>query len=237
MLTSDAVVVIPLGAALKEHGPHLKLNNDFRIAEYFKNELLKTEKVVVAPTVAYSFYPAFVEYPGSVSLDEGTAADTITQICRSLSQFGPKRFYVLNTGISTLKPLKQSQEQLRQDGIILQYTDLEKCIAATVREISEQEGGSHADEIETSMMLVIAPESVDMSKAVKDFDKTGHGRLTRKQGPGKTYSPTGIWGDASLATPEKGQAVVKSLLSGIVNDINRLRLEPTPAAENEANLA
>src|SRR5437762_898086 len=62
LLTSDTVVVIPLGAASKEHGPHLKLKNDWLIAEYLKRRVLASAKVVVAPTVNYHFYPAFVEY-------------------------------------------------------------------------------------------------------------------------------------------------------------------------------
>src|SRR5215470_9296505 len=65
ILTDKAVVVIPLGAAAKEHGPHLKLKNDFIIAEYLKKRVLERADVIVAPTLNYNFYPAFVEYPGS----------------------------------------------------------------------------------------------------------------------------------------------------------------------------
>ena len=222
-LTADSIVVIPLGASLKEHGPHLRLNNDWRIAEFLKDEVLKASNTVVVPTVGYSFYPAFVEYPGSVSLELDTARDTILQLCRSLSKFGPRRFYCINTGISTLKALQPAAEILLKEDIILSYTNFEETIAHVVRDISEQEGGSHADEIETSLMLVIAPETVDMSKAVKDFDKTGRGRLSRQRTTGKTYSPSGIWGDASLANVDKGKAVVKSLVSGILDDIEKLR--------------
>lgn len=222
-LAANPIVVIPLGAALKEHGPHLKLNNDFRMAEFLAQHVLQLDDVVVLPTVSYSFYPAFVEYPGSVSLSQDTARDTIIQICRSIATFGPKRFYCLNTGISTLRALEPAAKTLAEEHIRLAYTNLETIVASTVREISEQEGGSHADEIETSMMLVIAPETVDMSKAVKDFDKTGRGRLSRSQDAGKTYSPSGIWGDASLANVEKGQAVVKSLISGILEEITKMR--------------
>ena len=64
VLKPDAVVVIPLGAAAKEHGPHLRLKNDFVLAEYFKRRVMAREAAVVAPTINYHFYPAFVEYPG-----------------------------------------------------------------------------------------------------------------------------------------------------------------------------
>src|ERR1700730_6140543 len=100
VLTTDTVVVIALGAESKEHGPHLKLKNDWLIAEYLKKRVLQSSKVVVAPTINYSFYPAFVEYPGSTSLRLETARDEVVDLCRSLARFGPKRFYIINTGIS-----------------------------------------------------------------------------------------------------------------------------------------
>src|SRR5687767_15994482 len=73
ILNEKTVVVIPVGAAAKEHGPHLKLKNDWLIAEYLKRRVLERSDVVVAPTVNYHFYPAFLEYPGSTSLRLETA--------------------------------------------------------------------------------------------------------------------------------------------------------------------
>jgi hypothetical protein len=54
-LKPETVVVIPLGAAAKEHGPHLKLKNDWTMAEYYKRRVLKAADVVIAPTVNYHF--------------------------------------------------------------------------------------------------------------------------------------------------------------------------------------
>src|SRR5271163_694332 len=152
-LTSDAIVVIALGAQSKEHGLHLQLNNYFLMAEYFKNRVLAAapQNVVVAPTINYSFYPAFLEYPGSTSLSRDTARSMITDIVRSLAHYGPRRFYILNTGISTLKPLALATEELAYDGILLRYTDLTKD--DPVEKKLRQSGGTHADEIETSMTL------------------------------------------------------------------------------------
>jgi creatinine amidohydrolase len=74
-LTPETVVVIPLGAQSKEHGPHLKLKNDFILAEYLKKRVLEKAAVVVAPTVNYSFYPAFARVPGSTSASLETSRD------------------------------------------------------------------------------------------------------------------------------------------------------------------
>ena len=158
ILTPDTVVVIALGAESKEHGRHLQLNNDFLMAEYLKKRVLSAapQNIVIAPTINYSFYPAFLEYPGSTSLSIDTARAMLTDIIHSLAHYGPRRFYVLNTGISTLRPLAQAAADLAKDGIVLHYTDLTKD--DPVEKKLRQSGGTHADEIETSMMLYIAPE-------------------------------------------------------------------------------
>lgn len=229
VLTADTVVVIPLGAECKEHGRHLQLNNDFLMAEYFKQRLLAAGPggIVVAPTINYSFYPAFLEYPGSTSLSLDAARAMITDIVRSLAHYGPRRFYVLNTGISTLRPLAQAAVELSKDGILLRYSDFTKD--DPVEKKVRQSGGSHADEIETSMMLYIAPGSVQMKKASRDLNANQPGGLTRDPNGKGTYSPTGAWGDPTLASREKGQAVVESLLATILKEIDDLSHAPTTA--------
>lgn len=219
VLTPDTVVVIALGAESKEHGRHLQLNNDFLMAEYLKKRVLTAalQNVVVAPTINYSFYPAFLEYPGSTSLGFDTARAVFADIVHSLARYGPRRFYILNTGISTLRPLAQTAGDLAKEGILLRYTDLTKD--DPVEKKVRQSGGTHADEIETSMMLYIAPESVRMNKAVRDLNPNQPGGLTRDPHGKGTYSPTGAWGDPTLATREKGQALVESLVATILKEI------------------
>ena len=79
----------------------------------------------------------------------------LRSVVHSLAHYGPRRFYILNTGISTLRPLAQAASELAKDGIVLHYTDLTKD--DPVEKKVRQSGGTHADEIETSMMLYIAP--------------------------------------------------------------------------------
>ena len=223
ILTPATVVVIAVGAQAKEHGPHLKLNNDWLMAEYLKKRVLEAADVVVAPTIPYHHYPAFVHYPGSTNLSAETARDVTVQIVKSLAAFGPKRFYILNTGVSTVGPLRQAQEQLSKDSIRMAFTNLGVVLRDVEREVSKQEGGTHADEIETSMMLYIAPQTVDMSKAVKDYHRDGGRPLVRDSTMRGTFSPTGSWGDPTLATREKGQRVTEALVAGILREIEQLR--------------
>jgi creatinine amidohydrolase len=151
----------------------------------------------------------------------------LTDVIHSLAHYGPRRFYILNTGISTLRPLAQAAADLDKEGILLRYTDLTKD--DPVEKKVRQSGGTHADEIETSMMLYIAPETVRMKKAARDLHPNQPGGLTRDPKGKGTYSPTGAWGDPTLATREKGQAVVESLVVTILKDIEDLRQTALPA--------
>jgi len=75
----------------------------------------------------------------------------------------------------------------------------------------------------------MSPGDVDMGKAVKDYHP-GTGSLTRDQkAEGKTYSPTGVFGDATLATKQKGRIVTEALVDAILKELEELRKAPPPA--------
>ncbi len=231
LLDTSTVVMIPLGAQAKEHGPHLPLNNDWLLAEYFAKHVAAATRVVVYPTVNYSFYPAFTEYPGSTSLRIETARDMIVDIVRSIARHGPRRFYVLNTGVSTLRALAPARDSLAASGIVMVYTDILNVGKEAEARVRQQEGGTHADELETSMMLYMHPKVVQMRKAPNDYHP-GVGGLTRDSATavreGKTWSKTGTYGNATLATRAKGKVVVEAQVQGMVREIEQLRRAPIP---------
>ena len=219
------VVLIPLGARCKEHGPHLPLNNDWIMAEYLTGRVAEQVAAIILPTLQYGYYPSFTEYPGSVTLGLETSRQMIEDICISLNRYGVNKYYVLNTGISTNQALEPAKEELHNQGITLWYTDLHEAEGNT-QSLLEQEGGSHADESETSMMLYIKPGIVNMSKAVKDYHPREGRGLTRdpKNQAAGVYSASGIYGDPTLASVEKGESIVEAMIQYIVDDIKKLVL-------------
>jgi creatinine amidohydrolase len=228
ILKPDTVVVFAIGAQAKEHGPHLKLKNDWTMAEYLKRRVLDGSKVVVAPTLNYHYYPAFVDYPGSTTLRLETARDLVVDVCRSLARFGPRRFYALNTGVSTVRALQPAVDALAADGILLRFTNVLTIVEDVEKRVQQQEGGTHADELETSMMLYIDPASVDMTKAVKDYHP-GASPLSRVPDPARTYSASGTYGDATLATREKGRQIVEAMVARLLLEIESVRAATPPA--------
>ncbi|HET6246607.1 MAG TPA: creatininase family protein [Tepidisphaeraceae bacterium] len=221
-LASINTVVLPLGSRCKEHGPHLPLNADWIMAEYLARRVAEKCRVLVAPTVQYGYYPAFIEYPGSVSIAETTFRDFVADICRSFSRNGARRIYVLNTGISTLAPLTAARQLLADEGIRMEFSDLRNFAVSERRAVEQQPHGTHADEIETSMMLYIAPQVVHLERARPELASPQLGPLTRNARGAGLYSPSGAWGDPTLATAEKGRLIVEALVSEMIPIIGEL---------------
>jgi creatinine amidohydrolase len=217
------VALIALGARTKEHGPHLALKTDYILAEYLMRRVADEVPVIVLPTLQYGYYPSFLEYPGSISLGFETFKNVVMDICKSLHGHGLNKFYVLNTGVSTIGPLAEAVKELAALGITLRFLNILEVDKTLPPGLLKQEGGTHADEGETSEMLYIAPETVDMSKAVKDYDpRPGRHGLTRNPNGAGTYSPSGVYGDPTLATKEKGRVIVASTVREIVRQVRDL---------------
>jgi creatinine amidohydrolase len=217
------VALVALGARTKEHGPHLALKNDYILAEYLMRRVADEVPVVVLPTLQYGYYPSFLEYPGSISIGTDTFKNVVMDICKSLNGYGLKKFYVLNTGVSTIGPLAEAARDLAPLGITLRSLNILEVDKQLPEGLLKQDGGTHADEGETSMMLYIAPETVDMSKAVKDFDpRQGRRGLTRDRDGAGNYSPSGIYGDPTLATKEKGKIIVEATVREVVRQVREL---------------
>jgi creatinine amidohydrolase len=225
-LKTAKVIVIGMGARCKEHALHLQLNNDYVMADYFTKRIVEQcENVVAAPTIPFGFYPAFVNYPGSIHIRRDICTATVVDMCRSLHRHSnAARFYIQNTGVSTNWALEPARAQLADEGIVMEYTDLLKAAVDDIKAVEEQSFGTHADEIETSMMLYIAPETVRMERAVPDCGtQRSPGPFTRD--PAATsgiYSPSGAWGDPTLGTLEKGERVVEALVRYHVDIIAQL---------------
>ena len=97
----------------------------------------------------------------------------------------------------------------------------------TIEKYETQERGTHADEIETSMMMVIAPETVHLEKAVKDCNPNVPGPFVRfppsdSSAGGGLYSPSGAWGDPTLASLEKGVPIVEAIVQYHLDRISAL---------------
>jgi creatinine amidohydrolase len=235
ILTTDAVVVIPLGGGAKEHGPHLPLSTDLIQADGIRDFLALERKVIIAPTISYGFYPAFIKYPGSTTLSYTTSTEMILQIIRSLSNYGPKRFYIINIGVSTTPSLETAAGVLADEGILLYFSNYSRPnFKKTEAQFRTKELGGHADEIETSNVLSLRPDLVDMKKAVNDSSAKGKQGmiLSPDDVENAAYSPSGIVGYAALGSSQKGSLSLNAFTKVVISEIDSIATCAIPKEKN-----
>ncbi|GAB4005525.1 hypothetical protein GCM10028808_05530 [Spirosoma migulaei] len=232
LLTPNAVVVIPLGAGSKEHGPHLPLATDYLQAEGYAKEIALQRNVLIAPIVSYGFYPAFLKYPGSTSINFETATATVVQIVRSLASYGPRRFYIVNIGVSTTPTLLVAAKTLADEGILLYYSRYDRQgFVQAEQPFRTRAYSGHADELESSNLLNLRPDLVDMSKAVNDSSMKGKsGGMTPVMVAGGNLNTSGINGYAALATKEKGRKGMAAFAKELIREIDSVSTCTLPKA-------
>jgi creatinine amidohydrolase len=196
----NAVVVIPIGAASKAHGPHLPLKTDALTARALAQRLIEELPAVATPVVGFGFYPAFTPFAGSQHLSAATFKALLLDLIGNLRDHGVRRIVLLNTGVSTEKSI----DELAAGADDLLMIHMRGLGAAAEGLIDVPEGG-HADERETSVMLALDPHSVRMERLAPE-------------GP---FEKTAATGDASAATAFKGERILAARVLDIVAAIGR----------------
>jgi creatinine amidohydrolase len=191
---AGAAVVLPIGAAAKAHGPHLPLKTDVLTARALGQGLIERLPVVAAPVLGFGFYPAFTSFAGSQHLSADTFKAVVRELIGNFTAHGVRRISLINTGISTEKPLDEVAKET--DVLVLHMRLLGQAAEALI----EHKDGGHADERETSVMLALDPRSVRMDKL-------------RLDGP---FEKTGATGDPTRATAFKGERLMAARLDDLV---------------------
>ena len=230
-LRSGAVVVVPIGAVAKEHGPHLPLRTDYLVARELARRVAVELPVVVAPVVCFGYYPAFVGYPGSQHLRAETFVALLTDLLENLIRHGVTRIAVINTGVSTEAPLRIAvRDVYAAHRVRVAVADIRGLGRGTTALLGQKAGG-HADEMETSLVLAIAPESVRLGRAVPDYGHALEAPATVFYQPavfdgdpasGLDYSRSGARGDPTLATADKGEVILAEMARELVEGIRAL---------------
>jgi len=225
-IQAGAVAVLPVGAACKAHGPHLPMNTDQLQADWLAAALVQRADVLVWPAVTYGYYPAFTDYPGSVSLTRATFQHLVQEILGEIRRAGARAVLLLNTGISTIEPLQAAADKLTGE-LRIELANVyagPRCRSVT-KAIEEQPRGGHADELETSILLVIARERVAMDKAQTWTPPamTASGPFSRSDPDNPRYSPAGVWGDPTLASKDKGRRLLAAMLDDLLAAVETLQ--------------
>ena len=156
--------------------------------------------MIAAPVVGFGYYPAFSSFAGSQHLSAATFAALLSELVDNLRSQGVRRIVLLNTGVSTEKPIDDLAAGA-DDLLVLHMRHL----GAAAEDLIEVREGGHADERETSVMLALEPRSVRLDRLA----------------PGGAFESTAATGDASAATAFKGERILAARLQDIMAAIVR----------------
>jgi creatinine amidohydrolase len=214
-IAHGAAAILPIGAAAKQHGFHLPMDTDRIQAEAFAAQLALRIDALVWPTLTYGHYPAFTEYAGSINLSASTFETVVREIANGILAQDCKALLAIDTGLSTIAPVRRALVGL-DDALHLRIHEGPRYRDA-VQRLARQTNGSHADELETSVMLALAPDVVDIARAEASRASTSTvpGPLTPTDPTSPNYSRSGSYGDPTLASAAKGEV----LFAAIVDDI------------------
>ena len=223
-------VVLPVGA-VEQHGPHLPLSTDMAIAEYFRQQLddYLGDEVLTLPTIATGYSGIHGGFPGTLSVQHSTLLDELVDIGNAVLGDGFKSLVLLNANGGNEGVAQVALEQLgaRWHDRRVVRTTWWRVAAEDIAEVSTTGPGGvgHACELETSLMLLIAPALVDLGAAPErenrpafpwdraDMLRAGPATLFRRLGD---VSATGVFGEPKAASLDKGRMLSEVVRAGLV---------------------
>ncbi|MCB8747012.1 creatininase family protein [Rhodoferax sp. U2-2l] len=224
------IAVLPV-AATEQHGPHLPLSVDTVLVDGILQaalpRLATDLNVLVLPTQAVGLSPEHARFPGTLTLKTETILRLWTDIGESVAAAGISKLLIFNThgGNVSLMDLVARDLRARFDMLVysvswfnLPLTDAQGQDVNALFSLEEHRFGIHAGDIETSMLLALAPERVDMTQAqhfasaaqtrAQQFSILGNGKSAKLGWQMQDYNPAGAVGNAAAATADKGHALL-----------------------------
>lgn len=220
--TKNVVALLPMGAT-EVHGNHLPLGTDSFLAQALTEKVEKAlgeENCLVLPCLPYGQVWSLRATAGTVDVPDCVLTPFLVNIAMSMYRAGIRKFAFINAHVGNYPAIKAAMRevwaQCDMKLYAFNYPGAEKVISQVCETKRPHGAYFHACEIETSYMLYLCPDKVDMSKAIcqyPEFPKTFDVTPT----PWTEIMTTAVLGDATAATAEKGKKILDEVVSNIVN--------------------
>lgn len=220
---ANTVIVLPTGA-IEQHGPHLPCAVDSVISSGVVGHALARLPAEIPayaiPPITYGKSDEHLHFPGTLTLTGETLLHTILEIGESLYRAGFRKVLMVNGHGGQPQPLQMAMRELRlRHGdmiIIMQDTFKVPNCAESFMDEKERQMAMHAGHAETALMLALAPDTVQMEKAVVNYPPAFPCPTlssTRPMAAWASYDfgPSGVIGDPRPSTKEQGEAILDSL--------------------------
>lgn len=202
--------LLTLGA-VEEHGPHLPLGTDHYAAERLSPRLAEAADLVELPTMPYGQVWSLELFDGSLSISDATLVAFLTEVAGGLQRVGMKGLVLFSAHLGNVAAMKKATRELERTSglpaLALCYPGL-GGIGSQVRESPVSHPSiMHADELETSIMLALRPDLVRMDRAVREYPEYP-GYFDVAPVRWDTVCRSGVFGDATVATADKGERIL-----------------------------
>ena len=222
-LKKTKTVIVPIGS-IEEHGPHLPMNTDIFHAYEIAKLASEIVPVFVSPPIQFGVCRSTASFPVTIGIRPETLISLIDDVVSSLYRHGIKNFilYSGHAGMNHVAAMIDAADLLMErfeDVKFMVITDLE-ITDADFFDLVETPSDSHAGEIETSLIMSLAPDLVGKIPNA-DYPKFPKPLLVRDT---RDFWQTGVWGDPKKASGEKGDKMIKILaknLAGLVKKISK----------------
>jgi creatinine amidohydrolase len=225
-LAKRSLLILPIGTT-EEHGPHLPVDTDARIAEAYGQRLAEAlapeMPLLLMDTIRYGYsMKIMTQWPGTIVVRSRVFMDLVFDVCRSVLDMGFDKLALLDCHGHHSGALNTVSRELcdatDKAVAILSPAGLSRDAFNAVRR-SPPGGAIHACEWETSLLLYLSPEVVDMSKATDEDAMRYHSEFVagdnftgRQQVTWSTWylqeSKSGSYGAPTYATAETGQVIM-----------------------------
>jgi creatinine amidohydrolase len=215
---------------MEQHGPHLPLQVDVFIASRLAEDLeKKIPEILLVPPIWSGVSAHHMDYPGSITLRARVFIDVLHDICASLHHHGFRRIVLLNGhggNRSSLEVL--GQELFVELGLTvntLAYWDLVPELVKSLKK-TQSSGMGHSGELETSLMLYLAPHLVnqkDIPGGVLGIEEPGPTTGIKRYVNMKKHSPEGVIGAPSAATAAIGEKLYQGALAALEKAVHALQ--------------
>lgn len=211
-----SILLVPLGS-IEQHGPHLPLDTDIRIATAVATALAGRlgDETLVAPPIAYGAAGEHQGFAGTVSIGTEVLARLLTEYGRSACDWASRVVFVNGHG-GNVEALRAAVGLLRDEG-----RDVAWCAC------SVEGADAHAGHTETSVLLHLWPDLVRTADIRPGNTEPLDAILARMRAGGvAAVSPSGVLGDPTTATAEAGERIFAVMVTGCLERIRRWRAGP-----------
>ena len=224
--------LLPVGA-VEQHGPHLPLDTDAYDAAYLAERIAagcSDPKPLVLPLIAYGVSYHHEAFKGTISINNDTLANLVYDIGISVAKNGIRKLVIINGHGGNAPSLNFAAQRINQDAHIFVCVDTGETSDVDVDSLIETPNDVHAGEIETSTSLAIRPDLVHMDRLEMEVPEFTSRYLDFSSKRGVAWyahthkiSASGVMGDPTKATAEKGEKMWALMIGNLVNFVDQLK--------------